>query len=159
MRSVFLLIAVVAVVMVGCSGNGSSEDGTGDDNGGQQSTDSDLPDPCSLVEQSTIDGYFDEEVEAVPGGSGAFVTCTWSDSNANALTVSVARSDSVNRPDPCPECIDLDFGDDGYATSVPLQSTAEFVIGERWFAVTTTGLGDDVDSIAALGEQVFEQVT
>lgn len=157
MRSMFLLIAVVAVVMVACSGDGSSGDGTGDDTG-QQTPESDLPDPCSLVEQSTIDAYFDEEVEAVPGGSGAFVTCTWSDSNANALTVSVARSDSVDRPDPCPECIDLAFGDDGYATSVPLQSTAEFVIGERWFAATTTGLGDDVDSIAALAGQVFEQI-
>jgi hypothetical protein len=156
MRSIYVFIAALAIVTTACSGEGSTGGGNGDDDGQQPG--SDLADPCSLVEESTIESYFDEAVEPEPGGSGSFVTCSWSDSNANSLTVSVAVSDSVNRPETCPDCIDLDFGDDGYATSVPLQSTAEFVVGDSWYAVTTTGLGDDVVSIAALAQQVFEQV-
>jgi hypothetical protein len=65
------------------------------------------------------------------------------------------RHTSINRPENCPDCVDLTYRDDGYATSVPLQSSAEFVSGGVWYSVTTTGLGNDVDSSASLGEQVF----
>jgi len=161
MRRIAFLVAAVVLFVVSCSG-GDTTDDVGDDEGGggdRTSSGSDLADPCSLIDRATLDSYFDEAVEPEPSGSGPFLTCTWSDSSANSILVSVATSDSVNRPENCPDCIDLDFGDDGYATSVPLQSTAEFVIGGSWYSVTTTGLGDDVDSIAALGRQVFEEVS
>lgn len=143
------ILAAFLLVLVACGG---SNTGDGESSG------SDLADPCQLIDQAILDSYFTEPVEAEPGGSGPFLTCTWSDSNANSLLVSVSVSDTVNRPDPCPDCVDLDFGDDGYASSVPLQSSAEFVIGNDWYAVTTTGLGDDARSIADLAREVFQQV-
>ena len=162
MRSSQLLSALLAVglAVASCASDGGDE-GDGRDDGSENppatSSDSDLADPCQLVDQATIDSYFTEPVKAEPGGSGRFLTCTWSDSNANSLLVAVSVSDTVNRPDQCPDCIDLDFGDDGYATTVPLQSKAEFVNGNDWYSVTTTGLGDDAQSIAALAREVFDK--
>jgi hypothetical protein len=140
---------LVAVLAAACS--------SGDGNGG--AGDSNLPDPCTLVSEETLDTYFDEDLEPEPSGSGRFLSCTWSDSNANSVLISVAESSEVNRPDPCPGCIDLDFGDDGFATAVPLQATAEFVSGGRWYSVTTTGFGDDGASIAALAESIHTEIS
>lgn len=140
----------IALAFAACSGEGS------DDGGGDSS---DLTDPCSLVSQATLDSHFDEAVAPEPSGSGRFVSCVWSDSNANSILVSVADSTEVDRPSECPACIDLTYGDDGFATSVSLQSSATFVTGGAWYSVTTTGLDVDVDDVAALGELIYNQVS
>jgi hypothetical protein len=158
-RAATILLAV-GLIVVGCGGgNGEGNDDDGENQPEATSSDDGLADPCQLIDQATLDSYFTESVDPEPGGSGRFLTCTWSDSNANSILVSVSVSDSVNRPDTCPDCIDLDFADDGYATSVDLQSTAEFVVGNDWYAVTTTGLDDDSQSIAALARSVFERAS
>lgn len=155
-RTLVLFTILILVVSCGGGGGDSADQGGDQDSTQSEGGDGDLADPCQLLDQATLDAYFSEPVEDEASGSGSFLSCTWSDSNANAVIVSVAASDTVNRPDVCPDCIDLGFADDGYATSVPLQSSAEFVVGNHWYGVSTTGLGDDVNSIAALARQVKE---
>ncbi len=160
MRGRMLALAVVVVlVLVGCGDSGSGGPADDGPDSGTSAGSGELADPCSLIDAATLDSYFDEDVVGEPSGSGGFLSCTWSDSAANSILVSVANSSTVNHPDPCGGCLDLAFADDGYASSVPLQSNAEFVINDRWYSVSTTGLGDDVNSIAALAEQVYEAVS
>ena len=150
-----LVTLVLVLLVAACGGGGDGADAEpGQDTDPAPVSSADLPDPCTLIDDVILDGYFDTKPEPEPSGSGAFLSCSWSDENADSILVSVATSSKVNHPDPCPGCIDLSYGDDGYASSVPLQSSAEFVIGGTWFSVTTTGLGDGVEEIAALGEKV-----
>jgi hypothetical protein len=141
-------VLAFAVLIAACGGDTDAvvaEGGNG----------SDLPDPCTLVDQSTLDAYFVEDVTPEPGEVGPLLTCKWRDSNANSLLVQVADDFPVTKPDPCDGCTDLAFGDDGYATSVSIQSTAEFIAEGVFYSVTTTGLGDDQQSIAALAETIY----
>ena len=85
--------------------------------------------------------------------------CTWRDANANSLLIQVAQDFDVFRPDPCDSCVDLSFGDDGFASPSPIQSTAKVVEGDLWVSVTTTGFGDDAASITDLLETVFANAT
>ena len=68
----------------------------------------------------------------------------------------MATDYDLYRPDPCDGCVDLSFGDDGYAWDSPIQSGASVVSGANWYSVATTGFGDDVDTIAALIATIFE---
>ena len=67
-----------------------------------------------------------------------------------------ATDHDLFRPDPCRGCVDLSFGDDGYATESLLQSSAKFVVGSAWYSVTTTGFGDDIETIATLAETIYK---
>ena len=98
-------------------------------------------------------------MEGEPGEAGPIDTCSWRDANANSLLVQVASDFPLNRPDPCDGCIDLTFGDDGYASGSLLQSTAKWIAGSMWYSVTTTGFGDDADAIASLAETIFDNAT
>jgi hypothetical protein len=155
MRKLTLAI-VVGVLVASCGGSSDSGGGASDSGGGN---DTDLPDPCALVDDAILEDYFTEAVEGEPGETGPLVNCRWRDSNANSVLVQVRAGSEVNRPDSCDGCKDLSFGDDGYAWTSPLQSGADFVVGTTWYSVTTTGLGDDVDSIASLAEKVYENAT
>ena len=161
MKVIRLSIAIViALAFPACSGEDSEGPGGADESSEDQGRDSsDLADPCSLIDQATLDSLFTESVAPVPSGSGRFVSCVWSDSNANSILVSVADSSDVDRPDECPGCIDLTYGDDGFATAVSLQASATFVTGGAWYSVTTTGLNQGVDDVAALGELVYNEVS
>lgn len=118
------------------------------------------PDPCTLVDDSTLASYFgDEAVQGEPGKTGPLINCKWRSADANSLLVQVASDHALNRPDPCETCVDLSFGDGGYATESVLQSTAAFVEGSTWYSVTTTGFGDDAEAIADLAERIFHTAT
>ena len=147
---------MVGVLVASCGGTSDSNGGDADSGGGN---DTDLPDPCVLVDDEILEGYFTEAVEGEPGETGPLVNCRWEGSNANSVLVQVRAGSEVNRPDSCDGCKDLAFGDDGYAWTSPFQSGAEFVVETTWYSVTTTGLGDDVDSIAILAENVYENAT
>jgi len=123
MKVIPLSIAlVIALAFAACSGDGSEGPGGTDEGSEDPGGDSsELADPCTLVDQTTLDTLFTESVEPEPSGSGRFVSCAWSDSNANSILVSVSDSSDVDRPDECPGCIDLTYGDDGFATAVSLQ--------------------------------------
>jgi len=120
----------------------------------------DTPDPCTLASDSVLTSYFgDEAVQAEPGETGPLVTCRWRNANANSLLIQVASDHDLYRPEPCDGCVELSFGDDGYATESSFQSTATFIAGTIWYSVTTTGFGDDAQSIANLAETIFEEAT
>lgn len=152
MRRTVLAIAI-GLIVVSCGGGETGADSDAASDGG---TTADLPDPCALVDQSILDGYFSEAVEPESGESGPLATCKWRDSNANSVLVQVASDFEVTRPDPCDGCIDLAFADDGYAWESPLQSGATFVVGSTYFSIATTGLGDDTEAMAALAESIYE---
>ena len=158
MRKLGLVMAVAALVAA-CGGGTDEANGEGSsDSGGNGATA--RFDPCTLADDSMLASYFGEAaVERETGEAGPIVTCTWRDANANSLSVQVASNHPLFRPDPCRGCVDLSFGDDGYATGSLLQSTAKWVAGTDWYSVTTTGFGDDVDSIADLGEKIFQNAT
>jgi hypothetical protein len=152
-----VLVMVAGVLIAACSGVGDSTgDGTGANGGGA----ADVVDPCTLAGEDVLLAYFgDATVEGESGESGPIHNCTWRDDNANSLLVQIASEYSLNRPDPCDGCVDLPFGDEGYASESPLQSTAKWVAGTTWYSVTTTGFRDDADSITSLAQKIFNNAT
>ncbi|MCZ7533753.1 MAG: hypothetical protein M5U23_10140 [Acidimicrobiia bacterium] len=103
-----------------------------------------------------LDSYFAQPVEPEPGSVGPLVTCRWTNDNANSLLIQIRAGTDVHRFKDCDQCVDLTFADDGFAWTSPAQSGADFVSGGTWYSVTTTGMGDDLDSITALAEDVYE---
>jgi len=159
MRRVCLIVAVVLVVAA-CGGGTDSGDDGGQDTTTRVEKSSGTLNPCTLAGDSVLASYFGEAVpQGEPGESGPIATCTWRDANANSLLIQVATDFDLFRPDPCRGCVDLSFGDDGYATESLIQSSATFVDGSAWYGVTTTGFGDDLDTIAALAETIFQNAT
>jgi hypothetical protein len=107
-----------------------------------------------------LTAYFgDAAAEGERGEAGPLESCTWRDAASNSLLIQVATDYAIFRPDPCRGCIDLSFGDDGYATGSGFQSTAKVIQGGLWLSVTTTGFGDDQTSIASLLETVLQTAT
>jgi len=152
------IMLVVAVVMAACGGDSDST-GTGEAEDPVVSS-SDAPDPCLLAGESVLAAYFGDDVgEGERGEAGPIVTCFWRDANSNSLLIQVASDFDLHRPDPCDGCVALSFGADGFASESPFQSTATVVDGSLWLSVTTTGFGDDSESIADLLETVFQNAT
>jgi hypothetical protein len=154
MRKLFLVFAI-ALVMAACGGDDSGGGVTTAGGSGNGSTSSGL-DPCTLAGDSVLTAYFGAPVAGEPTEAGPINGCRWRDANANSLLIQVATDYDLFRPDPCDECVDVTFGDDGYAWDSPIQSGASVVAGANWYSVTTTGFGDDAAAIAALLETVFE---
>jgi hypothetical protein len=149
-------LAIAAAVLVAACG-GTSDTASDETPVPSSSGTSETADPCALVDDATLAEYFgDEAVEAERGEMGSLVSCRWSNANSAWLAVQVASDHDLTRPDPCDGCIDLPFADDGYAAESPLQSSATFVVGTAWYSVTTTGFGDDAESITDLAETIFE---
>lgn len=144
-RLLVALLATVALVGTACSSADSSQD----------EANADLPDPCEIVDTSVLGRYFVDTPVGEMGSAGPISSCSFRDENANSLLIQVAVDYDLYRPDPCRGCVDLTFGDDGYASGSLLQSTATVVIGPNWYSVTTTGFGDDEVSIANLAEELF----
>jgi hypothetical protein len=153
-RRLGLLIAA-GMLVAACSGaTDTAGDGATNENAGAAT---DAPDPCALADDATLAAYFGEEaVEGEPGAAGPLATCSWRNANANSLLIQVAADHELYRPDPCDGCVDLTFADEGYVTESSFQSTATFVSGSTWYSVTTTGFGDDSESIADLAETIFQ---
>lgn len=146
MRRFVLVLLLVA--LVGCGG-AEEDDGTGGSGSG------DLPDPCTLVDDAILLGYFPEVPEPESGANGPVLNCSWSDANANSVLIQVGPTNVFSKPGTCNGCIDLPYGEEGYASAVPLQATASFVADGVFYSVTTTGMRDDANQIAALGEKVL----
>ncbi len=151
----FGTVLLVAVVLAGCGGDS--------DSAGEEDAVAGTPDgldPCELADESILTRYFgDTTVEPERSEAGPIDGCSWRDANANSLLIQTAQDFDLYRPEPCDGCVDVTFGDDGYASESPLQSTATVVDGSLWLSVTTTGLRDDSASIAALLETVYANAT
>ncbi len=152
-------LAVLGVLtLAGCGGD-SDSNGDGATDAAAIGVPGGL-DPCVLADESILASYFGETaVEPERSEAGPIDGCSWHDANANSLLIQTAQDYDLFRPDPCDGCVDVTFGDDGYATESPVQSTAEVIDGSSWLSVTTTGFGDDSASIIALLEQVFGNAT
>lgn len=151
-------VIVVGLLIAACGG--------ADDESGIGATDppteaaTDTPDPCALADDATLATYFGEAaVVGEPGEAGPLATCRWRDANSNSLLIQVATDHELFRPDPCDGCVELTFADEGYAAESPLQSNATFVSGSTWYSVTTTGFGDDAESIAGVAEKILQNDT
>lgn len=153
-----LMMVVVAMLIAGCGGG---DDSTSNGNGVDQSAStSGAPDPCTLADDSVLAAYFgDATPETERSENGPILGCSWRDANANSLLIQVATNYDLFRPDPCDGCAEISFGDDGYASESPLQSSARVVSGSLWVSVTTTGFRDDNSSITSLLETVFQYAT
>jgi hypothetical protein len=159
MRRLVLVIAI-GLIMAACGGDSDAGDGGASDTTRAAGTGAGALNPCALAGDSVLATYFGADVpEGEPGETGPLANCRWRDANANSLLIQVASDFELFRPDPCRGCVDLSFGDDGYATESLLQSSATFVDGSDWYSVTTTGFGDDVVTIAALAETIFQNAT
>jgi hypothetical protein len=157
MRRIGIML-VVALVMTGCGGDSDSTD-NGDSEDPFASS-SDAPDPCTLADDPVLVAYFgDAAVEGEPTEAGPIMGCRWRNESSDSLLIQIATDFDLFRPDPCDGCGSLTFGDDGFATESPLQSSATVIEGSLWLSVTTTGFGDDVSSITDLLETVFETAT
>ena len=157
MRRLCLLIAI-GLVIAACGGDDgdSNGDGATDTTRAGASGNGSL-DPCTLAGDEVLAAYFGAQVpEAEPGETGPLDNCRWRDANSNSILIQTATDHDLFRPDPCRGCVDLSFGDDGYATESLIQSNATFVEGSAWYSVTTTGFGDDVESIATLAETIYQ---
>ena len=150
-------VLVIGLLVASCGGTDESTNEGTTDPGADVATET--PDPCALAGDEVLLAYFGEPFAGEPGEAGPIQTCSWRDASANSLLIQVASDFPLNRLDPCEGCIDLTFGDDGFATESPLQSTATFVSGATWYSVTTTGFGDDAATIANLAETIFENAT
>ncbi|NNC40453.1 MAG: hypothetical protein HKN95_07160 [Acidimicrobiia bacterium] len=151
MRRTCLLI-VIGLLVAACGGGDGGDDGdsNAEASGGGL-------DPCALATDSMLISYFgNATIEGETSEAGPIDSCRWRDANANSLLIQVAVDHPLTRLDGCDMCVDLTFGDDGYASPSPFQSTATFVVGNNWYSVTTTGFGDDADAIAALAVMVFD---
>ena len=158
MRRLVLVIAI-GLVVAACGGGDDSSDG-GSDPTGANGTSSDQPDPCTLAGDTVLAGYFGGDVPEIERSqSGPIAGCSWRTDTADSLLIQVATDFDLHRPDPCRGCVDLSFGDDGYASESLLQSSATFVDGNSWYSVSTTGFGDDAASITALAETIFQNAT
>lgn len=152
------MVLVVALVIASCGGESDSAD-TGDTDA-PTTAGSDAPDPCTLADDSIMAAYFgDVAVDGERSESGPIMGCSWADANANSLLIQTASNYDLYRLDPCDECVDITFGDDGYAAPSPIQSTAKVVDGTLWVSVTTTGFGDDAESITDLLETVYQNAS
>jgi hypothetical protein len=152
-------IMLVAAVFIAACGDGAESTAT-DETVGSSASSSDAPDPCALADESVLTAYFDDAVpDGERGSAGPIVSCSWRDANSNSLLIQVAIDHDLHTPDPCDGCVAVTFGDDGYASESPLQSTATVVDGSLWLAVATTGFGDDSASIIDLLESVYENAT
>lgn len=148
-RLLIVLLAAVALAGTACSTADNADGGN----------DASLPDPCELADSSVLARYFVEEPAGELGSAGPISSCSFRNESADSLLIQVAVDHEVFRPDPCTGCIDLGFGDDGYATAVSLQASATVVIGSNWYSVTTTGFGDDETSIASLAKELFADLS
>jgi len=146
----FGVVVVLALVVVSCGGDGTGDSGNGS---------GDLPNPCLLVDEDTLLEYFAEVPTPEAGANGPVVNCTWRDANANSVLVQVGPVNVFLKPDPCTGCVDLSYGEEGYAAPSPLQTSAKFVADGVFYSVTTTGMGDDAASISVLGEEVLNAAT
>lgn len=152
------IVFVLAVLVAACGGDSGST-GTGD-TGDPVVSGSDAPDPCTLAGESVLATYFgDAAGDGERSQSGPIMGCSWRTANANSLLIQIATDFDLFRPDPCDGCVSLSFGDDGFASESPLQSTAKVVEDSLWLSVTTTGFGDDSESITDLLETVFQNAT
>ena len=155
MKRLFLMVAMV-VLVAACGGGDDSSDNDDD----RPAASSDAPDPCALADDSVMTEYFgDATPEPERSENGPVIGCSWRDANANSLLIQVASNYDLFRPDPCDGCVDISFGDDGYASESPLQTSAKVVSGSLWVSVTTTGFRDDSSSITELLETVFQEAT
>lgn len=145
-------VIAIALLATACGGTADSDAEPSSDGG----ISSGLPDPCTLVNAEVLDSYFTQAVEPERGSVGPLVTCRWVDDDADSLLIQVRAGTEVHRFEDCDQCSDLTFADDGFAWTSPAQSGADFVVDGTWHSVTTTGMGDDLDSIAALAETVYE---
>lgn len=154
-KLVVLIVLGILVAACGSSADSDGDGGTDEPVAGASGT----LDPCTLADESVMSTYFGEEtIQGEPSETGPIDSCRWRDANANSLLIQVASNYELHRPDPCDGCVDLDFGDDGFAVGSPLQSTAKLVAGDGWYSVTTTGFGDDAASIAGLAETIFGDI-
>lgn len=152
------IVFVVAVLIAAC-GDGSESTDTGEPEATVVGS-SAAPDPCTLADESVLAMYFGEAVvEGERGEAGPIVSCSWRDANANSLLIQAATDFDLFRPDPCDGCVGLSFGEDGFASESLLQSTATVVDGSLWLSTTTTGFGDDSESISSLLETVYKNAT
>ncbi|MGI9529291.1 MAG: hypothetical protein ACR2NG_06220 [Acidimicrobiia bacterium] len=146
-------VLVISLLVAACS---SSDDSTDSGSESQQAASTSDLDPCALMDAETLSAYFGSDVPpAETATNGPIEVCKWSDANASSVSVQTARDYALHRLDGCDECVDLSYGDDGYAAPGIIQSTAKFVVGDMWYSVTTTGFGDDAEAIATLGETVL----
>lgn len=156
MRRLCLLIVISLVVAACGGGDGASDDDGTTDTTGTSASDEGRVDPCTLAGDEVLAAYFGDQIpEGEPGETGPLDNCRWRDANSNSLLIQTATDHDLFRPDPCRGCVDLSFGDDGYATESLLQSNAKLVANGAWYSVTTTGFGDDIETIAALAETIF----
>jgi hypothetical protein len=157
MRRLCYLIAI-GLVVASCGGG----DGDSNDDGTTGPTRADSAgngtvDPCTLAGDEVLAAYFGDLVpEGEAGETGPLDNCRWRDANSNSLLIQTATDHDLFRPDPCRGCVDLSFGDDGYATESLIQSNATFVEGSAWYSVTTTGFGDDIETISTLAETIYQ---
>lgn len=156
----WILVIVIGLLMAACGGDSDSEDGGVTETTGANGTGSSQPDPCTLAGDSVLATYFGDAVpEFERTEAGPIAGCRWRNESADSLLIQVATDFDLFRPENCDECVDLPFGDDGYASESPLQSGATFIDGGAWYSVTTTGFRDDIESITALAEKIFENAT
>ncbi len=154
-----LAIAMSVVVLLTACGGGDDSTGTGDDEG-LAAANSDGLDPCTLANDEVLAAYFGETTPEVERNqAGPIVSCTWQDANANSLTIQTATDYAIYRPDSCEDCVDISFGDDGYASEHFIQSTAKVIDGSLWLSVATTGFRDDNASITELLKTIYEDAT
>ena len=111
-----------------------------------------------MVYEAILIEYFGEVFEGTSGESGPLQTCSCKDDNANSLLLQVANDFELYKPDPCDGCADLTFADDGFATESSFQATAAFIGGSTYYSLATTGFGDDLASISALAERIYNDV-
>lgn len=148
-------VLVVAGVMLIAACGGGDDTTDGSTAGSAAGANAPSLDPCELAGDAVLEAYFGDVFAGEPGEAGPIDTCRWRDDNANSLLIQVATDFPLTKPDPCDGCVDLSFGDDGFASESPLQSSASFVSGSNWYSVTATGFGDDASSIASLAETIF----
>jgi hypothetical protein len=149
------ILLIIAMLVAACGGDSDSTDSS--DEGSSASNSSDAPDPCTLSDDSVFETYFGGDPgDGERSEAGPIMGCSWRDANSNSLLIQVATDFDIFRPDPCDGCVDLSFGDDGFASPSLIQSTAKVIEGSLWVSVTTTGFGDDAESISDLLETVFQ---
>jgi len=153
--------AALVLIIAACGGGEDSSNDTVDDSAGTvAASSSDVPDPCTLADDTILTTYFSGSApEPERTEAGPIDGCSWRDANANSLLIQVAADYDLFRPDPCDGCTKPAFGDDGYAWDSPLQSGASVVDGSSWFSVTTTGFGDGQEEVTALLEAVYQNAT
>lgn len=150
-------VAALMVILSACGGNAETGTGGSDESGsGGNTSSSTAPDPCTLIDDTMRATYFGGGGgEGEPGEAGPIDSCRWKKPDGGgSLLIQVAVDYDLYKPDPCEGCIDLTFGDNGYASPSSFQSIATVIIGSNWYSVASTGFGDDGPAVAALLEAV-----